>query len=154
MIRFHSGEEQHFELRPAVRRTYPVPLSIENAAERGFPSITARANDGTSFNVQVVPSRTPGRANLFLPTGSYRLAARMQTPEAMEVAETSVTVTGSEAVLADAWGGTVLRFVPIPLIPVELVIDPSATSDNGNQQGGKPGPSLVFKQSYQNLPNT
>jgi hypothetical protein len=152
-IHLHSGEEQHFELRPAVRRTYPVPLSIENAAERGFPSITARANDGTSFNVQVVPSRTPGRANLFLPTGSYRLAARMQTPEAMEVAETSVTVTGSEAVLADASGGTVLRFVPIPLIPVELVIDPSATSDNGNQQGGRPGPSLQFKQSSQNQPN-
>jgi hypothetical protein len=78
----------------------------------------------------------------------------MQMPDATEIAETTVTVTGSEAVLTDTVsGGTVLRFVPMPLIPVELVIDPSATSDNGSQQGGRPGTSFQLKQSSQNQPN-
>ncbi len=155
-IHLRSGEEQHFDLRPAVRRTYPVPLSIEGVTERGFPSVTARANDGTSFNVEVVPTRTPGQANLYLPTGSYKLSARIQTPEAMEIAETSITVTGSEAVLTDATAsaGTVLRFVSVPLIPVELAIDTSATSDNNNQQGSRPATSIQLRQSSsQSQPN-
>src|SRR5882757_5754251 len=52
----------------------------------------------------------------------------MQDQDGSEIDETSVTVTGTES--ADS--GAVLRFAATPAIPVELSVDPSATSDNTN----------------------
>jgi hypothetical protein len=48
----------------------------------------------------------------------------------------------------------VLRFVGVPSIPVEVVVDPGATSDNGSQQGVRGVNSIQLKQfSSQNQPN-
>ncbi|WP_213803463.1 carboxypeptidase-like regulatory domain-containing protein [Granulicella sp. dw_53] len=138
VIHLRSGEERHFDLHPAVRRSYPVLLRMETGSEHGFPQITARTSDGISFNVGVVASRSPGRATIYLPSGTYKLSARIQNTDAVEIAETSVTVTGAETVLEDSpesstTAGTVLRFVATPSIPVELHLDSSATSDNSQR---------------------
>lgn len=133
-IHLRNGEEQHFDLRPAIRKTYAVPVSLEGAGERGFPSVTARASDGSTFNVGVAANRGPGHATISLPIGTYLLSARTQNQEGMEVAETRVTVTGAGSEAETA--GVVLRFVEIPAIPVELSIDPSATSDNTSSSSG------------------
>jgi hypothetical protein len=136
-IHIGSGEEQHFDLRPMVRRTFPVLLRIEADSDRRFPQITAHTSDGNSFNAGVVPTRTPGHANLYLPTGTYKLTARIQSPESTETAETSVTVTGAEQLVSDSeispTAGTVLRFVKTAAIPVEMSLDPGLTSDNSSQ---------------------
>ena len=157
VIHLRNGDEQHFDLHPAVSRTYPVPISMENGLDRGFPQITARTNDGTTMNVGVVPSRTPGRATLYLPAGSYKLSARIQNQDSIEVAETNVTVTGSEAGLSNAddaqKAGTVLRFVTIPTIPVEIAVDAASTSDNRSQRsGGLGGPIQLSGQNSQPNP--
>jgi hypothetical protein len=133
LIHLRSGEEQHFDLRPAVRKTYAVPVNIESAGERGFPSITARASNGPSFNIGVTQNRGSGHGTISLPIGTYSLSARTQNQDGMEVAETRVTVTGAASEAETA--GVTLRFVPIPAIPVELSIDPSATSDNTSGAG-------------------
>jgi len=128
-IHIRNGEEQHFDLHPAVRHTYPVAISIDNGQDRGFPVITARASDGSIFNVSAMPNRGqdgPGHASLSLPTGSYLLTARIQNQDGLQTAEARVTVTGSES---DA-GPVALRFLATPSIPVDLAVDSSATSDN------------------------
>ena len=143
-IHLRNGEEQHFDLRPAIRKTYAVPVSLEGAGERGFPSVTARASDGSTFNVGVAANRGPGHATISLPIGSYSLSARTQNQEGMEVAETRVTVTGAGSEAETA--GITLRFVEIPAIPVELSIDPSATSDNTSSSSASNMASLVAQQ--------
>jgi hypothetical protein len=155
-IHLSSGQEQHVELRPAVRRTYPVLLGIESGTDRGFPMITAHTSDGGSFNIGVIPTRTPGHANLYLPTGTYRLSARIQNPESIEIAETSVTVTGAEQLIADAsitpTAGTILRFVTIAAIPVEVSADSastSATSNSGSQSASRSTGPISISQSGQ-----
>ena len=134
VIHLRNGEEQHFDMHPGVRKTYAVPVSIEGAGDRGFPSVTARASDGSSFNVGVAPNRGPGHATISLPIGTYTLSARTQNQEGMQVAETRVTVTGAGSEAETA--GVALRFVEIPAIPVDLSIDPSATSDNTSGSSG------------------
>jgi hypothetical protein len=152
-IHLGSGQEQHFDLRPAVRRTYPVLVGIEAGSDRGFPQITARASDGSSFNVGVTPTRTQGHANLYLPTGTYRLSAKIQTPESVEIAETSVTVTGAEKLISDAaispTAGTILRFVTTAAIPVELSTDSASTSDSGTQSSPRSATSLSRQSGLQ-----
>jgi hypothetical protein len=140
-IHLSSGQEQHVDLRPAVRRTYPVLLGIESSTDRGFPMITAHTSDGASFNLGVIPTRTPGHANLYLPTGTYRLSARIQNPESVEIAETSVTVTGAEQLIADAGipptAGTILRFVSTAAIPVEVSADSASTASSTANSGSQ-----------------
>jgi hypothetical protein len=156
VIHVHSGEEQRFDLRPSVRRAFPVALTIETSPDRGFPFINARSSDGTSFNIGATRSRTPGRATLFLPTGTYKLTARVQNQEVSEIAETSVTVTGAETLDADSSGstsaGAVLRFVSTPSIPVELSVDPSATSDNAPRGMTAPALSSFPRNNSQPTP--
>ena len=139
VVHLRSGEEQHFDMHPGVRKTYAVPVSIEGAGDRGFPSVTARASDGSSFNVGVAPNRGPGHATISLPIGTYTLSARNQNQEGMQVAETRVTVTGAGSEAETA--GVALRFVEIPAIPVDLSIDPSATSDNTSGSSGNYQPN-------------
>ncbi len=163
LIHMRNGEEQHFDLHPVIRKTYAVPVNIESAGERGFPSVTARASDGSTFNIGVSLNRGPGHATISLPTGTYSLSARTQNQDGMEVAETRVTVTGAASEAETA--GITLRFVPIPAIPVELLIDPAATSDNtsgsGSYQSGSSqtssrtnGSSMLMPTSAQNVPTT
>jgi hypothetical protein len=150
-IHIGSGEEQHFDLRPMVRRTFPVLLRIESGSARGFPQITAHTSDGNSFNLGVGPTRTPGRANLYLPTGTYRLTARIQSPDAVETADTSVTVTGAEQLVADSdmspTAGTVLRFTKTAAIPVEMSLDSGSTSDNSSQSASASSTSAQPRQA-------
>jgi hypothetical protein len=124
VIRIHSGEEQHFDLRPATSQTHAVMVMVESGAERGFPTINAQAANGATL--QINPTRTsPGGAyRMDLPSGTYTLAADMNGPEGFEEAETTVTVTDHDV------SGVVLRFSPVPPLPAELVIDQAATSDN------------------------
>jgi hypothetical protein len=162
-IHLRSGEEQHFDLRPAVRKAYPVPVNIESAGDRGFPSITARASNGSTFNIGIDGNRGTGHGTISLPIGTYSLTARTQNQDGMEVAETRVTVTGAASEAETA--GVTLRFVAIPAIPVDLSIDPSATSDNTSSSSGnyqpnsqvavRTGSSMQlpsFGQSGQNTP--
>jgi hypothetical protein len=135
VIHLRSGEEQHFDVHPGIRKTYAVPVTIESGGgERGGLSVTARASDGSSFNVGMAANRGPGHSTISLPIGTYTLSARSQNQEGMQVAETRVTVTGAGSEAETA--GVVLRFVEIPAIPVDLSIDPSATSDNTSGSSG------------------
>ena len=125
-IHLRNGEEQHFDLHLAVRKAYPVPVNIESAGERGFPSITARTSNGSTFNLGIDGNRGAGHGTISLPIGTYSLTARTQNQDGTAVAETRVTVTGAASEAETA--GVTLRFVEIPAIPVDLSIDPSATS--------------------------
>jgi hypothetical protein len=123
-IHINSGEEQHFDLHPTISRAYTVAAKLEASSERGFPGITARSATGATIPVNF--QRTAGSFNegkMQLPSGTYTLTATMSTPEGAEQAETTVTVPDHDI------SGVVLRLAPNPSIPVELLVDSSATSD-------------------------
>jgi hypothetical protein len=126
-IRIHSGEEQHFELRPDVSPTHTVTLATQSSGGRDFLRVSARASNGT--RLQVNPQMNGGagetrETKIQLPQGTYSLTATRNNPEDPEEAETTVTVPDHDI------SGIVLQFSPIPSIPVELIMDSSVTSDN------------------------
>jgi hypothetical protein len=126
-IRIHSGEEQHFELRPAVSPTHTVTLVTQSSSSSGgrdFLSISARAGNGSTLQVNAQPNGEAGGTKIQLPQGTYTLTARRNNPENPELAEATVTVPDHDI------SGVVLQFSPIPSIPVELIVDSSSTSDN------------------------
>jgi hypothetical protein len=120
-IRIHSGEQQHFDLRPAVRGTHRVTASVDRGM--GFVRMTARASNGSMLRINSA-SNGPGETTVELPQGTYTLMARRINGDSPEEAETTVTVPDHDI------SGVVLRFSPVPSVPVELSIDGDSTSDN------------------------
>jgi hypothetical protein len=124
VIRVHSGEEQHFELRPAVKPTHTVTATTQSSGGRDFVRISARSSSGGTLQVNPQMNGAAGETKIQLPQGTYTLTATRNNPESPEQAETSVTVPDHDI------SGVVLQFSPIPSIPVELILDSSLTSDN------------------------
>jgi hypothetical protein len=124
MIRVHGGEEQHFELRPAVSPIHAVTATTQPPSGRGLTRISARSSNGSALQVSPTMNGSSGEMKIQLPQGTYTLTARMMSdPEAPEQADTTVTVPDHDV------SGVVLQFFPVPAIPVELVVDGSSTSD-------------------------
>jgi hypothetical protein len=127
-IRIRSGEEQHFDLRPAVRHTHRVTATVDSSEHGvGFARITARSSNGSTLQINPTSSGETGSGEMTmeLPQDTYTLMARRNNPELPEAAEARVTVPDHDI------SGVVFHFSPIPSIPVELLIDESSTSDNG-----------------------
>jgi hypothetical protein len=123
-IRIHSGEEQHFELRPAVSPTHSVSVVTQSSGGRDFVRISARSSNGSTLQVNPQVNGTGGETKIQLPQGTYILTARRNNPEDPEEAQTTVTVPDHDI------SGVVFQFSPIPSIPVELIVEASSTSDN------------------------
>jgi Carboxypeptidase regulatory-like domain len=125
IIHLRSGEEQHFDLRPAMSPAYTVSARLESPpSERGFPGITARSSSGTTIPVSFQRTGMANEGKMQLPSGTYTLTASMVSPEGSAQGQTTVTVPNHDVT------GVVLRLAPNPSIPVELAIDSSVTSDN------------------------
>ncbi|NYF52101.1 carboxypeptidase-like regulatory domain-containing protein [Tunturiibacter gelidoferens] len=122
LVRIHSGEEQTFELRPTVSPIRTVGIS-QSSADRGFMRVSARASDGDALQVNSM-LENGGERKIQLPQGTYALTVRTVADiDSAEMAETTVTVPDHDI------SGVVLRFSPVPSIPVELLIDESSSSD-------------------------
>ncbi|MBB5345870.1 carboxypeptidase-like regulatory domain-containing protein [Tunturibacter empetritectus] len=131
LIRIHSGEEQTFELRPVVSAIHTVGVS-QSPPDRGFLRISARASNGGTVQVNSMPA-SGDETKIQLPQGTYTLTVRtVGDTDGSELAETTVTVPDHDI------SGVVLRFSPVPSIPVELLIDSSSsdTSSTGLAQLG------------------
>lgn len=126
-IWIHSGEEQHFELRPAVSPTHAVTLVTQSSGSRDFLRISAHASNGSTLQVNSQPNGATGEMKIQLPQGTYTLTARRNNSENQEQAEATVTVSDHDI------SGVVLEFSPVPSIPVELTMDTSSTSDKNTQ---------------------
>jgi hypothetical protein len=138
VIKVHAGEELHFELRPVVSPTHTVTTTTESAGGRDFVRISARSSSGSTLQVNPQMNGPGGETKIQLPQGTYTLTARRNSPENPEQAETTLTVPDHDI------SGVVLQFAPIPSIPVELIVDSSATSDN-NQPPTLPQLGLVLQ---------
>ena len=139
VIKIHAGEELHFELRPAVSPTHTVTTTAgQSFTGREFMRISARSSNGSTMQVNAQMTGEPGEMKIQLPQGTYTLTARRGNPEIPEEAETTVTVPNRDI------SGVLLQFAPVPSIPVELIVDSSATSDN-NQPPTLPQLGLVLQ---------
>lgn len=123
VIQVHSGEEQHFELRPGVSRTHTVTVTAPSAGGREFMRITARSSNGATLQVSPQMDDVGGEVKLQLPQGTYTLMATRNNPEGAEQAETTVTVPDHDI------SGVMFQFSPIPSIPVEMIVEASSESD-------------------------
>ncbi|MEO6815675.1 MAG: carboxypeptidase-like regulatory domain-containing protein [Edaphobacter sp.] len=125
---FHirSGEEQQYNLHPAVSRAYSVTAVFDSAVERGFPRIIARSSTGSTISLPVHSSRRDedGTFKLELPSGTYTLIASVRSTNGIVEGETSVTVGDHDL------SGVIFHLEPVPTLPVEIQADGAATSDN------------------------
>ena len=124
VIHISSGDQQHFELHPATGPAYTVTARLEVSSARGFPGITARSSSGATIPINFQRTGGENEGRMQLPSGTYILTASMASPEGSVQGETTITVPDHDV------SGVVLRLTPNPSIPVELVMDSSATSDN------------------------
>jgi hypothetical protein len=133
-IRVRSGEDRHFELRPAVSPTHSVTIVAGFGGGGGgdFVRIGARASDGSVLQVASQRNGETGETKIQLPQGTFLLTAMRGNQETSEEAETRVTVPDHDI------SGVVLQFAPVPQIPVELVVDSSVTSDNSQTTAQNP----------------
>lgn len=124
-FRVRSGEERHFELRPAVSPTHYVTAASGFGGGGGdFGRISARASDGSVLQVNPQRNGGSGETKIQLPQGTYTLTAMRGNGDTQEEAETRVTVQDHDI------SGVMLQFAPVPSIPVELIVESSSTSDN------------------------
>ncbi len=145
-IRVHGGEEQHFELRPAISPTHTITLATQSSGGRDFMRISARSSNGSMLQVSPqINGGGAGEMKIQLPQGTYTLIAMRGNPEGPEQAETTVTVPDHDI------SGVALQFSPVPSIPIEVIVDSSATSDNNNQPPSVPQLGLLL-QSEQSDP--
>jgi hypothetical protein len=122
-IRIHSGEQENLELRPTVSPTHTVGL-WHSGSDRGFMRISARASNGGTLQVNSTGDNGD-ETKIQLPQGTYTLTARlMASADAAELAETTITVPDHDI------SGVVLRFSPVPSIPLELLVDESSNTDS------------------------
>jgi hypothetical protein len=138
-IRIHSGEEQHFEMRPAVSPTHTVTVTTQSSGGRDFLRISARSSNGSTLQVNPQMNGVGGETKIQLPQGTYTLIATRNNPENPEQAETTVTVPDHDI------SGVMFQFAPIPSIPVELIADSSLTSDNNSQPPTLPQLGLTLQ---------
>ena len=125
-ISIRSGEEQHFELHPVTSRAYSIAATFDSDIERGFPRITARSSNGSiiSLPVRFSHSEPLGSTRMELPSGTYTLIATVMSQDGIQQGETTITVTNHDVT------GVVFHLSPVPTLPIELVLDGAATSDN------------------------
>jgi len=142
-IRIHSGEELHFELRPAISPTHTVIATTQSSGGRDFLRISARSSSGGTLQVNPQANGGAGETRIQLPQGTYTLTAMRNNPESPEQAETTVTVPDHDI------SGVVLQFSPVPSIPVELVVDSSVTSDNSQTPPTLPQLGLMLQSDLQ-----
>lgn len=125
-IHIRSGEELRFDLHPAVSNAYKVTATFDSSLGRGFPRITARSGNGLRLPLPVkeASSDASSVATMELPSGTYTLTASVLSPDGSEQAQTTVTVTDRDV------SGVIFHLAQVPVLPVELQVDGSATSDN------------------------
>jgi hypothetical protein len=124
LIHVASGALEHFDLHPALSRTYAVTVAIDSPAERGFPMITARSSNGLTIpGFSSGRSTDPGVMRLELPAGTYTLTATQTNQDVTRYGEATVTITDHDV------DKVVLRLADVSPIAVELVVDSDATSD-------------------------
>lgn len=125
---FHirSGEQQQYDLHPAVSRAYAVAAAFDSAVERGFPRIIARSSTGSTISLPVHFSRRDenGSFKLELPSETYTLTATVNSPDGVLEGEANVTVADADV------SGVVFHLEPVPTLPVELQVDANSKSDN------------------------
>ncbi|HZY62774.1 MAG TPA: carboxypeptidase-like regulatory domain-containing protein [Edaphobacter sp.] len=126
VLTIKSGEQQNFDLHPAMGRTYKVKATFDSDVEGGFPRIVARSSSGLAIPMPVNISRTDTRESvrMELPTGTYQLMVTMLSRAGVEQGSTAVTVTNHDI------DDLALHLSPVPKLPVELLVDDAATSDN------------------------
>ena len=144
VIRVHSGEEVHFELRPTVSPVHNVTVATQSSGGRDFLRISARTSNGSTLQVNPQMNGEAGETKIQLPQGTYTLTATRNNQERPEQAETTVTVPDHDI------SGVVLQFSPIPSIPVELIVDSSLTSDNNVQPPSLPQMGLTLQSDQTN----
>jgi hypothetical protein len=128
IIQVHSGEEQRFELRPAVSPTHTVTVTTPSSGGRDFLRISARTSGGSTLQLTPQMNGGTGETKIQLPQGTYTLTAMKNNPESPEQAEATVTVPDHDI------SGIILQFSPVPAISVELALDGgSGTSDNAQR---------------------
>lgn len=125
-IYIKSGEEQHFDLHPAISRAYTVAATFDSDIEHGFPRIKARSSNGATISLPVNFSHSgdSGSVRMELPSGTYTLIANVMSTDGMKQGESRVTVADRDV------SGVIFHLMPVPAIPVELLLDGSETSDN------------------------
>jgi hypothetical protein len=121
VIQIHSGEEQHFELRPAVSPTHMVMATAPSAGGREYVRISARSSNGGTLQINPQMDSGNGEVKLQLPQGTYTLTAIRNNSENPEQAETTVTVPDHDI------SGVEFQFSATPSIPVEMAVETSGS---------------------------
>jgi hypothetical protein len=123
-----SGEERQVDLQPRMGTAYTVRLKVENSdVSRGI-RLSATTQGGLTFNLPVQPGSDNNQMEVSLPAGTYTLRGVGEASDSAAEGFVRLTVTG------DSMAAVPLRLVPTAQFPVEVIYEPSATSQGASVQ--------------------
>lgn len=138
------AEERRIDLHARTSMAYPVTFHTDGAGDQGNPRIQVLTPTGVSFSVFARSTPEPGDFRIDLPSGDYLLKAAIDTRDGRLESEAHVSVAGK------AVTGLTLHFAPGPVIPVEMVIEPSTSASTSSTQSSPPN-ILSFNLRLQNI---
>ena len=89
-IHIASGEELHVDLHAVLAAAFRTTIPLQGSNGQRYSSVTLTTSEGVSF--QPPQSVTPEGVVLTLPAGSYRLSARLGSPEGQLFGQEILTV--------------------------------------------------------------
>ncbi len=123
------GEQRTVDIQAKTGFAVPVTLKTDDSGERfGGLRVQALAGSGSSLSLDAQASRSPGEYRVDLPPGVYSLHAARQVRDRRMEAESRVTV------LEHGTAPVTLHFAELPLLPVQVVLDTSASGSTSGLQ--------------------
>ncbi len=124
-VHLASGQELHFDLHPQLAKAFHITVPLEGNYAQRSPSITLTTATGATY--QPFRRVTPEGVALDLPSGVYRLAARLPSPEGELAGHMVLTVPEQDSV------APTLHMDLVPAVPIVVTADAAAET---NTAGG------------------
>ena len=119
-IHITSGQELHFDLHSQLATAFHITLPLDESATQRTPSISVTTANGATYQP---PRRVTSEGiELDLPSGVYKLSARMTAPDGDRIAHLTLTVPERDSV------GPALHLELVPSVPVVVTADLSSAS--------------------------
>ena len=121
LIHLNSGQELHFDWRPVTAPAYRYTVQFEPLPDWQVPRISLETGDGAIYQPAGLSFSSAG-LTMEVPSGTYRLSARIRGPEGLRTGEATIEVPAGNA------NGPTIHLETTTRVPVLVSQDPNDPS--------------------------
>ena len=117
-----NGEQQQLELRPHTGVPHTVGLAVQGLPEERSLDLTLSTANGATWQTSTGTDPESGQATVKLPPGSYHVSIAATGGDTLFFGEARLTVPEHNI------SGIAVQLAPVAPIPVEVSVDPHAST--------------------------